>query len=80
MQIIEIDKRLVPELENSYSELGVDSIYAGSSIDLFNNEYYLYPVFVFRNGVKQKIAIDGDFLLNNDFEIVLGEIKQVIKK
>lgn len=79
MQIVEIDKRLVAELESCHKEFGADKIHAGSSMDLINNEHYLYPIFVFRNGVKQKIQFDGEFIKNNDYETVLEKIKQTIK-
>lgn len=80
MENIDIDKRLVSELESCHEELKADKIHAGSSMDLMNSEHFLYPVFVFRNGAKQKIGIDGEFIKNNDYETVLEKIKQTIKE
>ena len=80
MEIKEKIGKLIPLIEGYASEIGVDRIYAGSYMDLMNNENFLYPVFVFYNGLKQKISFDGNFIKENDFEIVLEKIKEKIKQ
>ena len=72
-------QRLIPLIEGYASEIGVDRIYAGSYTDLVMNEHFLYPVFIFTNGLKQKIVFDGNFIKDNDFDFVLDQIKAQIK-
>ena len=72
-------QRLVPLIEGYASEIGVDRIYAGSYTDLMMNEHFLYSVFIFINGLKQKIVFDGNFIKDNDFDFVLDQLKVQIK-
>lgn len=74
-----IDK-LIPLIEEYASEIGVDKIYAGSYTDLVMDEHFLYPVFIFHNGLKQQTLFNGNFIKDNDFEVVLDKIKQRIKQ
>lgn len=76
--------KLIPQIEQYASEIGVDRIYSGSYMDLMNSEAFLYPMIIFRNGLKQRITVDGNFIKDNDFKVVLekieGKIRECVKQ
>ncbi len=80
MDIKDIDKKLIQEIEEYHKEAEIDMIHANSSTDLIISEYPIYFIFLIHNGYKQKIGFDIGFIENNSYNDVVREMKNKIRE